>query len=127
MSSIQIARYIVSFSWIYHGIFPKLIHVAPIEKLMTASFGLSEEASYVITKLAGVGELLFGVLLFIFYKNKHLIIVNIIALLGLLLFVAILQPQLLIEAFNPVTTNIAIIAFSFILLNNTKQSHEVPF
>ncbi|WP_462173956.1 DoxX-like family protein [Pseudoalteromonas xiamenensis] len=122
MSSVQIARFIVSFSWLYHGIFPKLIHVAPLEKLMTSSIGFSEYISYFITKSAGVGEVLFGVVLFIFYYYKPLIILNIIGLGFLLMFVAVLQPQLLVEAFNPVTTNIPIIGLSFVLLSNTKQS-----
>ncbi|WP_348631086.1 DoxX-like family protein [Pseudoalteromonas sp. KS88] len=42
------------------------------------------------------------------------------ALIGLLLFVVALQPQLLIEAFNPVTTNLPIIGLSLVLLNNLK-------
>jgi hypothetical protein len=62
VSSEQIARFIVGFSWLYHGIFPKLIHIAPLEKAMTASLGFSEEISYLITKFAGVGELIFGLI-----------------------------------------------------------------
>lgn len=122
MSPIQIARYIVSFSWLYHGIFPKLIHIAPLEKLMTESIGFSEEVSYFITKSAGVAEVIFGVLIFVFYRYKPLIVLNIAGLVGLLLFVAILQPHLLIEAFNPVTTNVTIIALSFILLQANKNA-----
>lgn len=87
---------------------------------MTASIGLSNELSYLVTKSAGVGEVVFGVLFFIFYRNKKIILLNIIGLTGLLCFVAILQPQLLIEAFNPVTTNIALIGFSLILLVDLK-------
>ena len=121
MSSLQIARFIISFSWLYHGIFPKLVHIAPLEKAMTASIGLSNELSYLVTKSAGVGEVIFGVLFFIFYRNKRIVYLNIIGLSGLLCFVAILQPQLLIEAFNPVTTNIALIGFSLILLVELKD------
>ncbi len=124
MSSIQIARYIISFSWLYHGIFPKLIHIAPLEKLMTASLGLSNELSYFVTKSAGVGEVIFGILFFVFYRNKFIVSLNIIGLTGLLGFVALMQPQLLIEAFNPVTTNIALIAFSFILLLELKSESK---
>lgn len=116
MSSIQIARFIICFSWLYHGIFPKLVHIAPLEKLMTSSLGFSGELSYLLTKSAGVGEVIFGVLFFIFYRNKVMVILNIIGLTGLLAFVAVLQPQLLVEAFNPVTTNITLIGFSLILL-----------
>ena len=124
MSSIQIARYIISFSWLYHGIFPKLVHIAPLEKLLTGSFGFSDEISYLITKSAGVGEVIFGIVLFIFYRSKPIILLNIFALVGLLLIVALLQPQLLIEAFNPVTTNIPLIGLSLVLLNNLKQSSQ---
>jgi len=121
LSSLQIARFIISFSWLYHGIFPKLVHIAPLEKAMTASIGLSNELSYLVTKSAGVGEVIFGVLFFIFYRNKTIVLLNIIGLSGLLCFVAILQPLLLIEAFNPVTTNIALIGFSLILLVELKK------
>lgn len=124
MSSIQIARYIISFSWLYHGIFPKLIHIAPLEKLMTASIGLSSDLSYLITKSAGVGEVVFGILFFILYRNKGIILINIAGLIGLLAFVALMQPQVLIEAFNPVTTNMALIGFSFILLNEVQKEGE---
>ena len=117
MSSVQVARFIISFSWLYHGIFPKLIHIAPLEKTMTASLGFSDEFSYLITKTAGIGEVVFGVIFFAMYKNKAINILNILMLSGLLIFVAILQPQILIEAFNPMTTNLALIGFSVILLN----------
>jgi hypothetical protein len=116
LSSIQIARFIISFSWLYHGVFPKLIHIAPLEKVMTASLGLSNDLSYFVTKSAGVGEVIFGILFFVYYRSKAIILLNIIGLTGLLGFVAVMQPHLLIEAFNPVTTNIALIGFSFILL-----------
>ena len=120
MSSLQIARFIISFSWLYHGVFPKLVHIAPLEKAMTASIGLSNELSYLVTKSAGIGEVIFGVLFFLFYRNKAMVLLNILGLTGLLIFVAVLQPQLLIEAFNPVTTNIALIGFSLILLVELK-------
>ncbi len=116
MSTLQIARYVVSFSWVYHGLFPKIIHIAPLEKLMTASIGFSAEISYWITKFAGAGEIIFGITLFVFYRSALLIWLNIVALAALLLFVALLEPLLLMEAFNPVTTNLVIIAMSVVWL-----------
>lgn len=121
---IQIARYIVGLSWIYHGFFPKLYHIAPLEKLMTGSAGFSAEVSDLITRSAGIGEIIFGVCLLVFYKNKHLVILNILALLGLLLAVVVMQPQLLIEAFNPVTTNLPLIGLSFIWLKEIKLQNN---
>lgn len=89
---------------------------------MTESIGFSEEVSYYITKSAGVGEVIFGITLFVFYRTRSIIVLNVVGLIGLLLFVAVMQPQLLIEAFNPVTTNIPIIGLSLVLLNDLKQS-----
>lgn len=121
MTTVQIARYMITFVWLYHGIFPKLIHIAPLEQLMTGSIGFSNDTSYLITKAAGIGEVIFGLLFFVFYKTKFMNILNILALAFLLLSVAMLQPQLLIEAFNPVTTNLPIMVFSIVLLNEIKQ------
>lgn len=124
MSATQIARYIIGLSWIYSGVFPKLMQIAPLEKVMTASIGLSDEISYLITKAAGVGEVIFGVIFILLYKSRSVVWLNIFALSALLVFVAILQPPLLIEAFNPVTTNIPLIALSVILL---RKKHEFSF
>lgn len=117
---IQIARYIVGLSWMYHGFFPKIYHVAPLEKLMTGSAGYSAQVSDLITRGAGIAEVIFGLLLIIFYKNKQLVWLNIFLLCGLLGAVAAMQPNLLIEAFNPVTTNLPVIALSFIWLKEIK-------
>ncbi len=118
--SVQIARFTIGFSWLYHGIFPKLIHIAPIEKAMTASIGLNEQTAYLLTKSAGVAEVIFGVLFIVLYRSRFIVLANIAALVALLIFVAVRQPHFLIEAFNPVTTNMSLIALSVILLDNVK-------
>lgn len=98
--------------------------IAPLEKRITASLGFSEELSVLVTRFAGVAEILFGVIFFIFYKNKAINLLNILALTGLLGFVAIFNSQLLGEAFNPVTTNLPLIAFSVILILNNQALKE---
>ena len=62
--------------------------------------------------------------LIIFYSSIFINILNIAALVGLALFVAVLQPALLIEAFNPVTTNLAMIAFSLVLIKEQKALNK---
>ncbi len=119
--SVQVARYLLGFSWIYHGLFPKLLTVAPIEQRLTAALGFADEVSYVVTKSAGVAEVLLGLAILVLYKNKPLIIANIIALIALLIFVIIQMPVLLIEAFNPVTTNLSLIGLSYFLLQAGKN------
>lgn len=89
---------------------------------MTSSLGFSENVSYLVTKSAGVTEIIFGIIIYLFYKSKPIILLNIIGLIGLLLFVVVMQPQLLFGAFNPVTTNIPIIGLSLVLLNKYKET-----
>jgi hypothetical protein len=117
--AIQASRYILGLSWIYHGLFPKLVTVAPLERAMTATLGFSAEISLLITRSAGLAEIVFGTLLIAFYKNRLLLQLSIVALLVLCLFVAIQIPTLLLEAFNPVTTNFALVGLSYVLLENS--------
>ena len=120
----QISRFIISLSWIYHGLVPKLIWIAPLEREMTASFGFSEEISALVTHSAGLGEVMFGIVFFFLYKNKFINKINILVLSGLLFFVAAFNPQLLAEAFNPVTTNLPLIAFSVVLILNNQAPED---
>ncbi len=114
----QIVRYILGLSWIYQGFFPKLLTIAPLERQLTATMGFSVETSTLITRGAGISEIIFGVLLIAFYQNKTIHLLNIAVLLGLLVYVAFMMPVLLIEAFNPVTTNLALIGLSVVLLSD---------
>lgn len=117
----QLCRFSIGLVWIYHGLVPKLLNVAPLELLMTNAMGFSNEVSQVITRAAGVAEILFGCCLILFYRHTLLIKLNIIALLALLGFVILRVPVVLLEAFNPVTTNLPVVALSLILL---RQLHD---
>ncbi|MGC0119395.1 DoxX-like family protein [Pseudoalteromonas piscicida] len=124
MHPVQIARYIITFAWLYHGLAPKLIQIAPLEQLMSGSAGLSPESTYIFIKAAGIAEVIWAIIFYIFYKVRVVVFLNILALIFLLLAVALLQPQLLIEAFNPVTTNVPLIALSLIILNGVKSKED---
>ncbi|AUI88112.1 hypothetical protein BS333_17260 [Vibrio azureus] len=124
MTTVQIARFIITSAWLYHGLAPKLIQIAPLEQFISGSVGFGEEITYIFIKVAGIAEVMWGVIFFFFYKVRVVLLLNIIALIGLLLAVAALQPQLLIEAFNPVTTNIPLIAFTVIILTSHKHCRE---
>lgn len=117
-NAIQIARAILGLSWVYQGFFPKLLAIAPLERQLTATLGFSAHVSDLITRGAGVSEIIFGVLLIVFYQSRTMHFLNISALLGLLLYVMLMMPALLIEAFNPVTTNLALIGLSVTLLSS---------
>jgi len=124
LSSIQLARFTIAFSWIYHGLFPKLIQISPLEMAMSSAVGFSEENTLLLIKFAGCGELAFGIAFIFLYRLKPIVWLNIFGLSGLLGFVMLLMPHLLVEAFNPVTTNIPLIVISFVLMNDSKYVHN---
>ncbi len=121
MNLVQLSRYVLGCSWIYHGLFPKLLFLAPLELEMSGSIGLSEANTLWLIRFAGVSEVLFGLLLLAFYKHAILLYLNILGLLALLGFVAVMTPHLMVEAFNPVTTNLPLIVLSLVLLNGAKK------
>jgi len=115
LNMVQLARYVIGLTWIYHGIFPKLLQIAPLELAMTGSLGFSEEITYLLVKVAGISELIFGLVFICCYRLKVVQLLNIIGLTGLLLFAAIMTPFILLEAFNPVTTNVPLIVLGCFL------------
>lgn len=116
MNMVQLARYVIGLTWIYHGIFPKLLQIAPLEQAMTGSLGFSDEVTYLLVKAAGTAEVIFGLVFICCYRLKVIQLLNIIGLTGLLLFAAIMTPFVLLEAFNPVTTNVPLIVLGYYLL-----------
>lgn len=113
---VQLARYVIGLTWIYHGIFPKLLQIAPLEQAMTGSLGFSDDITFYLVKTAGVAEVIFGVVFICCYRLKRVLLLNIIGLTGLLLFAAIMTPFVLLEAFNPITTNVPLIVLGYYLL-----------
>lgn len=124
MNTLQLARYVIGFTWIYHGIFPKLLQIAPLEQAMTGSLGFSDEITYLLVKTAGVAEVIFGLVFICCYRLKPVLLLNIIGLTGLLLFAAIMTPFILLEAFNPITTNIPLIVLGYYLYKESRCSRE---
>lgn len=123
LDTIQLARYTIGLTWIYHGLFPKLIQIAPLEQAMTGSLGFSDEITYLLIKAAGVVEILFGVIFICLYKCRIVQLLNLAGLLGLLFFAAAITPYILLEAFNPVTTNIPLMVLGYYLLQQSDLSH----
>lgn len=121
MNIVQLSRFVLGFSWIYHGLFPKLIFLAPLELEMSGSIGLTESNTLWLIRFAGVSEIIFGVLLLMFYKQIMLLYLNIVGLLALLVFVLIMTPHLMVEAFNPVTTNLPLIVLSLLLIHEARK------
>lgn len=96
-----------------------------MEKAIAATLGLDEKDSIIITLAAGIGEVIFGIVIFLFYRNATLIKLNIAALIGLLLYIALFIPACLVEVFNPATTNIPLVMLSIGLLSELSRSKRL--
>lgn len=113
---LQICRLSLATLWLYQGIVPKLLGPHEDELTMNQSiqpFWLSPEQ---ISLWAGIGEVIFGLLILFFYKKRGIYIWNNIALIGLFLATLFLTPQFVISAFNSFTLNLAMIALGWIAL-----------
>lgn len=116
------ARFVLTFMWIYQGLVPKLIRVAPVELEITAQLGFSVNTTYLLIKLVGLLEVLFGVLVFFAYRNIVVLIVNLVALLSLAVMALVLTPHIMLAAFNPIITNLPYTVLGYWLLQSAKRA-----
>lgn len=114
--SYALCRLSIAFVWFYHGLVPKLLGPHADELAMNMSLGLSEPGAVMLARVAGVGEILMAGCVLLFWKQRWPLLLTAVSMLGLLLFVLIFQPPLLLGAFNPVSTNLAVFALSVVAL-----------
>lgn len=118
MSTLNTLKFInvsLAFFWIYQGVFPKLLFINADEIAIWQWLGLSYSHAVLAGQSAGAAEIVFG-LLFLFSTSKVLHYLNILGLLALFILVAALLPQSLVQAFNPVIMNFAMISLSVVYL-----------
>ena len=113
----QLARLVIAAAWIFPGLVPKLIYIAPAEWYLSSQFGFSESMTYWVITAAGLAEICFGVLFFLLYRNKWINYANVAGLVGLIVMVAFLDWRYLFGAFNPITTNVPLVVLSLLLLS----------
>lgn len=100
-----LARGSLAFMFAYHGLVPKLITLSPGERVLLQAHGL-ENFTW-LSQAAGVAELAMAALLLLAPRMSWPLILAGVVLLGLLVDVAVMQPLMLMDAFNPVTVNVA--------------------
>jgi len=99
--------------FIWHGLAPKILWLSPDEVAMIAAHGLPDHplfAPQLVAAVGGIAEILLGILLLTVRRQRWPLLVAGAVLLVLLLDVALLSPHLLIQAFNPLSTNLAALA-----------------
>lgn len=99
-----LARASLAFVFAYHGLVPKLIILSPGEQVLLQAHGLAH-ATW-LSQAAGVAELALAALL-LMPRLAWPLLVAAVVLLGLLVDVAVMQPSMLVDAFNPVSLNVA--------------------
>ncbi|MCW1937293.1 DoxX-like family protein [Pseudomonas sp. MDMC_285] len=108
-----LARLALALVFIWHGLAPKILWLSPDEVAMIAAHGLPDHplfAPQLIAAVGGIAEILLGILLLTVRRQLWPLLVAGAVLLVLLLDVALLSPHLLIQAFNPLSTNLAALA-----------------
>ena len=109
-----ISRLSLGFLFIYHGLVPKILWLSPVETHLVSLSGLDIPAN-IVSLLAGIGEVLLGGSILFFRKSIIPIYMAVVVLLLLLLFVGFVSPEYLVEAFNPVTTNMLGLGFCYLV------------
>ncbi|MGH8692761.1 MAG: DoxX-like family protein [Burkholderiales bacterium] len=119
--SIALCRGTVAFVWLYQGLVPKLLGPSADELAMAMAVFNAPEIAMKMSRLAGVFEIAFSVCVVLFWRRAWPLWMTLMAMLGLLAFVAIFMPQLLTGAFNPVTTNLSVAALAAVALQLQRE------
>jgi len=119
----NISRLTLVFIWFYHGLVPKIIFANEQEVLMNATFlpFLSKEFTLLTS---GVIELVYAVLLLVFFRSKVLLYpaigFSVVATLAILIKI----PELFENAFNPFSTNLSVLCLCLINLLAIRASAD---
>jgi uncharacterized membrane protein YphA (DoxX/SURF4 family) len=109
-----IARATVAFTWLYHGVFPKLLLHDAAELDLASRIGTPASQLVMAVTLAGWSEIFFGLLLLVLWRHKWPLWVTVVLMLAGIAVVGISAPPYLSAAFNPVTLNLGLAALATI-------------
>lgn len=117
---LMLCRIALAFSWVYQGAVPKIVCRSSGEiDLLTHLIPLQELACIAVVWI-GVAEIAFGLFLLV-ATSGWVFRLNMAALTGLLLFVALFEPAMFTLPFNPLTLNLSLIALSLIAVMEIKK------
>ena len=110
-----ISRLSVAFVYFYHGLIPKIIWLDDVEVLMDEAHNIGIK-SETIALIGGITEITLSLAIIFFKKSLLPIYLAIGLFVVLLIDVAIMLPELLIKAFNPLTINTVCLALCLIVI-----------
>jgi uncharacterized membrane protein YphA (DoxX/SURF4 family) len=109
-----VARVGLALIFIYHGLVPKLLGPHSDEVAMLRDVGIGAESIGVVVTAVGIGELLLGLSLLLFWNRRWPPVLCLGLMLMATIGVAISSPRYLGAAFNPVSLNLAVICLAVI-------------
>lgn len=117
----SVARSVLCFIWLYHGLVPKLIRHDATELDLLSKAGVPISRLTLATNIAGWAEIGFGLLLMFLWMRSWPLWVTVAFMVVGVPVVAISAPAYLGAAFNPLTLNLAIAALAGIALIAGRQ------
>ncbi len=119
--NLQVCRFSLGFIWLYQGIVPKLLGPHADELRMNMALGLSDAQAHLLSYVGGAMEVVLGLLVVVFYRQRWPYTVTIAALLGLFAFTLFVVPAFTVSAFNSTTINLAMCALAVIALSELRM------
>ncbi len=122
-----LARSTLAFTWLWHGLVPKLLFPTTGEVAVSVASGIPVGIAPTINTLAGVGEILFGLALIVFWRWRFLLAIQVPLLLALLVPIALKRPAMFTAPFQPLTLNLtmAILALcGFLTSKDLPRAHN---
>lgn len=113
---LQLCRFVIAFIWIYQGVVPKWLGPHQDELTMNMALGLDVTQARTLAYAGGAFEVLLGIGVLAFYRQRWPYWATIGAMLLLYAFTLVYAPQFAISAFNSTTTNLAVCTLSVIAL-----------
>lgn len=122
-----IARAVVGFVWVYHGVVPKLIFLHADELTILRDAGVAVESAPTMVFWIGWAEVVMGLWVWLGIPSARWpFFVTIVFGIGTTIGAAIQSPDFLIAAFNPVSLNVLFIALSLIGLMSERKAEVSP-
>lgn len=112
-----VARLALALVFLWHGLVPKILWLSPDEVAMIVAHGLPAHglpAPDLIAQAAGEAEIVLALLLVLLRRQRWPLLVAGALLVVLLVDVALFSPHLLLQAFNPLSTNLAALALCWV-------------
>jgi len=122
MTSAAIARLALGVVFLYHGLVPKLLFLSPDEVRMIEAHDWPL-STLRVAQVAGASEIVLALAILLLRRSRWPLWLAAAALVGLLVDVALFAPELLLGAFNPVSTNVAALALCAIALLGERGAH----